>query len=64
MRALSACQKRASEPIIDCYKPACGYWELNSGRVASALNHQVISLAPVLYTFNPSTWEAEASGFL
>ena len=35
MSALSACtpacQKRASDPIIDGCEPPCGCWELNSG---------------------------------
>jgi hypothetical protein len=35
MSALSACtpacQKRASDPIIDDCEPPCGCWEMNSG---------------------------------
>ena len=31
MSAVPACQKRASDPILDGYKLPCGCWELNSG---------------------------------
>jgi hypothetical protein len=40
-----ACQKRASDPIIDDCEPPCGCWELNSG----PLEEQ-----PVLLTTEPS----------
>ena len=29
--AYICCQKRASDPIIDGYKPPCHCWDLNSG---------------------------------
>ena len=49
MKALStctpACQKRASELILDGCKPLCGFWVLNSG----PLEEQ-----PVLLTTEPS----------
>jgi hypothetical protein len=45
MNALSACipacQKRASELIIDCCEPPCGCWELNS----QPLEEQTITLS-------------------
>ena len=45
MIALSACQKKASDLIIDGCEPPCGCWELNSG----PLEEQ-----PVLLTTEPS----------
>ena len=49
MSALSAytpaCQKRASDPIIDGTEPPCGSWELNSG---------LLKEQPVLLTAEPS----------
>ena len=46
VRALSvcipACQKRASDTIIDSHEPPCGCWELNSG----PLEEQPMLLTP------------------
>ena len=53
MRAQSACtpacQKKASDPIIDDCEPPCGCRRLNSGRADGVLNCCAISPAPNMY---------------
>ena len=57
MSALSACtpacQKRASDPIIDACEPPCSCWELNSGPLEdpAVLLTTEQSLQPVLASF-------------
>jgi hypothetical protein len=49
----------------------CGYWDLNScGSLGWCLElkpgplQEQVQLGVVAHTFDPSTWEAEADGFL